>query len=214
MPLEPRYVELRSSYAPSPGNYCGSSRKCIGITLHDCADPQKVLCPSMPLHHGVSSHNGVVYGLMPRAICVLFFALTHIAAQPRVELITQDIENFWKAYDQGEPGKRAAALQALYFNPGSPGLRDFLRLRIGSAQQLADAIERFPNYYATIRANTLSVENRRPQIELYLSRFQDLYPQAAFPPVYFMVGARFNRGYSYQHWSAHRNRGVRSWKWR
>lgn len=121
-------------------------------------------------------------------LACFFLALSTSVGQPRIELVTSDIENFWKAYDQSEPGNRAPTLQELYLNAGSPGLRDFLRIRIGTAQQLADAIERFPSYYATIRDNTLAVESKRAQIQLYLSQFQELYPEASFPPVYFMIG--------------------------
>jgi hypothetical protein len=103
-----------------------------------------------------------------------------------LNLITSDIENFWQAYD--EPGNRTEAFQRLYFDRATPGLREFIRLRIGTAAQLAAAVERFPKYYASIRKATLSAEKQRAAMELYLSRFQGLLPEAKFPPVYLLVG--------------------------
>src|SRR4051812_41297064 len=120
-------------------------------------------------------------------LATLLLASLPLLAQPNVQLVTSDIENFWNAYDQSEAGNRTQALQKLYLEQGSIGLREFVRVRIGSAQQLANAIEQFPNYYATIRKNTLSVEAKREQIQFYLSQFQQLYPEATFPPVYFLV---------------------------
>jgi len=121
-------------------------------------------------------------------LAILLFVSLPLFAQPNAQLVTSDIENFWKAYDESEPGNRAPALQKLYLEPGSIGLREFVRVRIGGAQQLANAIEQFPNYFASIRKNTLSVETKREQIEFYLSQFQQIYPQAVFPPVYFLIG--------------------------
>ncbi len=103
-------------------------------------------------------------------------------------LITSDIDNFWRAYDASEPGNRTEAFQRLYFDQASPGLRDFIQLRIQSAAQLAATVDRFPKYYASIRAATLAVDSQRKLIKLYLSRFQGLYPDAKFPPVYFLIG--------------------------
>lgn len=115
-------------------------------------------------------------------------ALVMFAQAPPQELtlISGDIENFWKAYD--EPGNRVEAFQRLYFDPASPGLRDFIRERIGTAAQLAAAVDRYPKFYASIRKATLSVANQRRVIELYASRFQGLYPGARIPPVYFLIG--------------------------
>jgi len=98
-------------------------------------------------------------------LAIFLFVSLPLFAQPNAQLVTSDIENFWKAYDESEPGNRALALQKLYLEPGSIGLREFVRVRIGGAQQLANAIEQFPNYFASIRKNTLSVETKREQIE-------------------------------------------------
>ena len=53
-----------------------------------------------------------------------------------VKFVTSDIENFWRAYDlaatEADKAKRAAIFQAEYLDKGSPGLKDFLRLRIKS----------------------------------------------------------------------------------
>ena len=136
------------------------------------------------------------------ALCVndpmrflLLLAATVACAQPvpsagtPVSLVTSDIENFWKAYDASEPGNREAAFQKLYLDAGSAGLKDFVKLRIQSAKALAAAVDqRYPRFYATVRPYTLGVEKQRAAILRSLDRFRELYPQAHFPTVYFVIG--------------------------
>jgi len=106
-----------------------------------------------------------------------------------VTLVTSDLENFWKAYDASQPGHRAEAFQKLYLDTGSPGLKDFVDLRIRSAQTLADAVDKqYPKFYASVRKYTMQVDAHRAAILKSLSRFQELYPEASFPTVYFVIG--------------------------
>jgi hypothetical protein len=77
-----------------------------------------------------------------------------------VKFVTSDIGNFWRAYDlaakESDKEKRVAVFQAEYLDKGSPGLKDFLRLRIKSAENLVGAIDRMPKYYASIWPQTLA----------------------------------------------------------
>jgi hypothetical protein len=121
----------------------------------------------------------------------LFLVLSALAqpSSPQVKIVTSDIENFWKAYDAGPSGDREDAFHKLYLGPASPGLRDFFEKRILSARLLADTVDRqAPKFYAAIRANTLQVEKQRPAILKYLASYAELYPEANFPPVYFVIG--------------------------
>jgi Predicted Zn-dependent protease (DUF2268) len=120
------------------------------------------------------------------ALISVAFAQTN---QPRVQLVTSDVENFWKAYDASQAGNREEAFQRLYLDPGSPGLKDFVKLRIQSAKALADAIDQtYPKFYASVRPYTFKVEEQRGAILKHLDRFRELYPEAEFPPVYFVIG--------------------------
>jgi hypothetical protein len=109
--------------------------------------------------------------------------------RPPVTLVTSDIENFWKAYDASQPGNREEAFQKLYLDAGSPGLKDFVKLRIRSAQTLADAVDKqYPKFYASVRSYTMQVDAHRADILKSLDRFRELYPEAEFPTVYFVIG--------------------------
>ncbi len=124
------------------------------------------------------------------AVCACLSLIPCASAQSREpKLITSDITNFWKAYDSSTPETREETIQKLYLDPGSPGLRDFLKARIQSAKALADAIDKeSPKFYRSVRPYTLKVEEQVPAIRKSLQRFQELYPEAHFPAVYFVIG--------------------------
>ncbi|QSQ24360.1 hypothetical protein JY651_05185 [Pyxidicoccus parkwayensis] len=107
--------------------------------------------------------------------------------------MTEDIERFWEAFDAAGPDVRPEAFQERYLARASPGLRDFIRLRIGSADKLAETVRGHHGYYASVRASTLRVRELEPQIREAFARLRALYPEATFPDVYFTVG-RLNSG--------------------
>ena len=109
-----------------------------------------------------------------------------------VKFVTSDIDNFWRTYDlaakETEKAKRIAIFQTEYLDKGSPGLKDFLRLRIKSADALVSTIDRMPNYYASIRPQTLQVQRMEKRMRAAFKKFKSIYPNAVFPDVYFLIG--------------------------
>src|ERR1700731_1153695 len=98
-----------------------------------------------------------------RCLLALFVLTVAALAQPKdAQIVTSDIDHFWKAYDASQPGGREDAFQKLYLDAGSPGLEDFAKLRIQSAKALAAAVDqRYPKFYASVRPHTLQVESQR-----------------------------------------------------
>ncbi len=50
-----------------------------------------------------------------------------------VQIVTRDIANFWRAYDLAagkDSGMRVRIVETVYLQPGSPGLRDWMRVRL------------------------------------------------------------------------------------
>jgi len=139
-------------------------------------------------------------------ICFLLIPATAIAQSTTplnrdpeaVKFVTSDIENFWRAYDlaakETDKAKRAPIFQAEYLDKGSHGLKDFLRLRIKSAENMAGAIDRMPKYYASIRPQTLRVQSMEKRMRAAFRKFKAIYPEAVFPDVYFLVGVTSSGG--------------------
>ena len=139
-------------------------------------------------------------------LCILFISTTSIAqsSQPlnrdpaAVKFVTSDIENFWRAYDlaakETDKAKRIAIFQTEYLDKGSPGLKDFVRLRIRSAESLLSAIDRRPKFYASIRPQTLQVLRMEKRMRSAFEKFKSIYPKAVFPNVYFVIGVMSSGG--------------------
>jgi hypothetical protein len=142
--------------------------------------------------------------ILPTLVMALFIGTGQIAAQSNddgrlpssnpndARLVTSDITNFWRAYDQA--GNKLAAFQAEYFDKGSYGLREFTRLRINSPRNLVGTMEASPRYYASIRESTLSVDSMKDGIMASFIKLKTLYPEAVFPDVYFLIGVMNSGG--------------------
>lgn len=105
-----------------------------------------------------------------------------------VKLITDDIGRFWQAFDARATLGTAPAIDSLYFKLATPGLKDWIRLRLPDLNAFATTVDRAAGYYASARASTLRIEGAEPHIREALATLKGLYPDAVFPDVYFVVG--------------------------
>ena len=108
-------------------------------------------------------------------------------------IVYKDIVNFWKAFDRiEEEGSRV--FEKYYINPGSNGVKHFLdHNRIVNADTLYNTVQRQRKDYLSVREHTLRIEETVPQCRAAYYALKYLYPQAKFPPLYFVIG-RFNTG--------------------
>jgi hypothetical protein len=109
--------------------------------------------------------------------------------------VTDDITNFWRAYDAGAS---VNAFQREYLDRASLGLRDFAVSRNVTAASLAQMVARYPRYFADIRQTTLRLAGSDGatvlgRIRTDYDKVESLYPAAVFPPVTFLIG-RFSTG--------------------
>lgn len=131
---------------------------------------------------------------------LLLVGLASASAQNRdpekTEIITTDIDNFWIAFDRASPAFSPQVFQQLYLTPGSKGVKGFMKGRIQNAEYLADVIKSNPRYYASIRVSTQRIAGMTTTIRQSLVKLKELYPEAVFPPVYFVIGALNSGGTS------------------
>ncbi|HEX8638601.1 MAG TPA: DUF2268 domain-containing putative Zn-dependent protease [Pyrinomonadaceae bacterium] len=110
----------------------------------------------------------------------------------KARFVTSDIVNFWRAFDlaakESDKTKKIAVYQSEYLDKGTAGLRDFLRLRIKSAKDLVETIEKLPRFYASARRSTLRVTETEKKMRKSFRAFKKIYPNAVFPDVYFVIG--------------------------
>jgi hypothetical protein len=140
-------------------------------------------------------------------IPVVFFALAGLGfgAQPSklnhdpdaARLISSDIPHFWKVFDAVSLKDAGNVFQREYIDAGSAGLHDFLKERIRNGRALAAVVAARPGYYAAIRANTLAIAEApaiNEAIHKSFRRLKEVYPEAVFPDVYFVIGRMNSAG--------------------
>jgi hypothetical protein len=136
---------------------------------------------------------------MPRYQQVLAQLAVHPETVPtdpeKAQLVTADIDRFWRAYDhaQRDPFRAVAIYDQEYFDKGSVGLQDYYELKIQDTKLFVKNQDDKKAFYRSIRPNTLRVAAMTAQIRAGFRKMKELYPAAAFPPVYFVIG-RFNSG--------------------
>jgi hypothetical protein len=111
----------------------------------------------------------------------------------KAAIVTSDIDLFWRAYDLAKPENNLVVYRDEYLKKGSVGLNEFVARKIGNSCNLVSAIDAAPKYYASLRAQSRRIEKYKPQMLASFRKLKQLYPEAAFPNVYFVVG-RMNAG--------------------
>ena len=115
-------------------------------------------------------------------------------AQPdSARLVTSDIQLFWSALDRAPSDSLADYLQREYLEKASVGVRDFIPGRIISAEDLASYVRSRRVTYDSVRAAKLDVTRAEADIRAAFRKLKQIYSEAVFPDVYFVIG-RFNSG--------------------
>lgn len=118
------------------------------------------------------------------------FAQTKFSSDPDSAIfLTQDIDRFWKAFDAFKKDTTVNPFQKDYLDVGSAGVQSFIRDRIRSADNLWKVAKRKSNDYEKVRATTLRMKEKEKQCRSAFYALKYWYPDASFPPVYFVIGA-------------------------
>ncbi|MBB4805341.1 uncharacterized protein YjaZ [Chryseobacterium defluvii] len=104
---------------------------------------------------------------------------------------TKDVNNFWKAFDAME-NSVSNPFEA-YLKEGSPGVKGFTEFRIINADSLYSTVKKRKEDYIKSRNVLADVRSKEKRIKAIYSALKYWYPEAKFPPVYFVYG-RFNSG--------------------
>lgn len=126
-------------------------------------------------------------------LCLL--ASVYSIGQPSAtgqKVITQDIDNFWVAFDSARTTNDSASqvhyFQALYIDKATPGLTAFMAARNYSAPLYVRLINKYPKFWASIRPNTLMVNSKANDIEKSIAKLKRLYPGLKDAKMYFTIG--------------------------
>jgi hypothetical protein len=123
-----------------------------------------------------------------------------ISASPSsARIVTEDIPRFWTAFDEMQSSSDTIPLRRDYLDPGTVGLKEFTNARWKDAKTLAAMVWPRRDYYASVRANTLTVSSFEPEIRRIYRSLDSMYSDAVFPDVYFAIGGLGTGGTTSQH---------------
>jgi len=120
----------------------------------------------------------------------------HALADPEnLILITEDIELFWASFDSLHATDEEDIVFKEYINKGSIGLQTFYQVRMNQnlPKELA-RIRSLESYYRSIKGQTLEFESLKPECIAAAKKLKSIYPEAIFPPIYFLMGSLNNAG--------------------
>lgn len=107
-----------------------------------------------------------------------------------VRIIDFDVINFWDAYDlsKKDPKNIENIYNEHYFNKGSLALQFYFLNKIGTVSNFTYMHKIREKYYNSIRQNTLKTGQFRSTYKKSFIKLKKIYPDAIFPPIYFLIG--------------------------
>ena len=136
----------------------------------------------------------IIFAAILLAFSIHSFAQSGFSNLPdSTRFVTGDIDNFWKAFDHFKKDTTQNTFGKEYIDIGSEGVKDFTPYRIRSADNLYKMVKKRQTDYEKVRTNTLRIKEKEKQCRATFYALKYLYPQAKFPPVYFVIGA-YNSG--------------------
>lgn len=114
----------------------------------------------------------------------------------QAQLVTEDVDRYWRAYEAGGRAGSTAAFQQRYLDSATAGLQDFIGLRQLTATSLVQVAAAYPSYLEAVRGWWRTTPDRNTVLNTIRANYATLksrYPEAIFPPVTVLVG-RYSTG--------------------
>jgi hypothetical protein len=126
-------------------------------------------------------------------LTIVSFSFTAIAQNfSDQKIFISDIDNFWIAYDSvratTDSAKQVHFIQTLYVDKGTPGLKAFMKTRNYTPQLWVKLINRYPDFWQSVRPNTFTVKPMAEEIEKSIQQLKALYPHLKDAKMYFTIG--------------------------
>jgi hypothetical protein len=110
------------------------------------------------------------------------------AGIPGPQILTQDVDRFYRVYDAAGGQPTQTQLQHDYIDLGSDGLHQFAKVRNLSGATLAIALAKHPDDYSAAKRCVAALDGVRRRLTIALGKLGEFYPEARYPPVTILVG--------------------------
>lgn len=135
-------------------------------------------------------------------LLLFLFAFTTHGQTPTI--ITSDIDNFWDAFDRLHNAKTKEdsirIIDVLYLGRASEGFKKLIKSRDLTAEKYVNAISFFPEYWKSVRNNTLGVENYKDEISNQMLLFEQSIKNFKTPKICFAIGVFSTGGTVKDNW--------------
>jgi hypothetical protein len=117
------------------------------------------------------------------------------------QIVTSDIDLFWKVYDryQKDTTNGGRRFETEYFAKGTPALQEYYRIKtpnIGGLKAFIRNMATMPQYYRSIRTNSLQVKAMKDTFRQIFINLKAWYPGSTFPNTTFVMGGWSSGGTS------------------
>ncbi len=130
---------------------------------------------------------------MKKIFILLLLTITNFLLGQNQAFVSSDIDNFWIAFDKIASTKDTSLqrkyLKELYIDKGSLGLQSLMEVRNYTDIELLNSILAYPNFWNSLRTNSLNAKQLYPEIETDISNLKKLYPSLKPSTIYFLMGA-------------------------
>ena len=107
------------------------------------------------------------------------------------DLITTDVDNFWRAYNAADrlpTADRVKIFKSAYYDVASRGMRDFIDIRLGDVENFEKVVSHHDAYYRSTRASMMRIREFEAEIRYFFRRFRRLYASLEIFNITFVVG--------------------------
>jgi hypothetical protein len=109
------------------------------------------------------------------------------------EFEAKDIDHFWSAYDKiirtEDTLEQRKYLKEMYLEKGTEGLKDIIEVRGYSEAEFLNAIKSYPDFWKSIKGNTLKTSDYQKEITEDIRKLKRAYPDLAPSKIFFTIGA-------------------------
>jgi len=131
----------------------------------------------------------------PLILLITVLTLTNCNTKQQLDqnVVTSDINNFWKAYDKITSTQDSILqykyLDSLYLKKGTLGLQGIRQARNYTTEDYLSSINNYPKFWNSIRENTLEATEIKSELEKGIKKFKAIYPELRPAKIYFTIGA-------------------------
>ncbi|MDR2236841.1 MAG: Ig-like domain-containing protein [Chryseobacterium sp.] len=107
------------------------------------------------------------------------------------KIFNTDITNFWTAYDsiRKNENNKGETLDRLFLNNKTEGLKAFMEIKKFGKEDYLNVIEKYPQFWNSIRANTLIDPEKTKTIQKAFKKLEKIYPNNSKGNIYYTIGA-------------------------